>query len=58
MHYLVSPRIAANAEIGWTLKEDKNLFDFSLNIKSLQKRWTEKGIYFAPDYVEEKIKMS
>ena len=58
MHYLVSPRIAANAEIGWTLKEDKNLSYFSLNIKSLQKRWTEKGIYFAPDYVEEKIKMS
>lgn len=54
MHFLVFPRIAAYAEIGWTLKEHKNFSDFSLNLKSLQKRWTEKGIYFAPDSVVEK----
>jgi len=54
MHFLVFPRIAAYAEIGWTLKGHKNFNDFAINLKSFQKRWTEKRIYFAPDSITQK----
>lgn len=55
MHYKVFPRIAAYAEVGWTEKEHKNFSSFKGSLRNLQKRWTAKGIYFAPDeYVEKK----
>jgi hexosaminidase len=55
MHFKVFPRIAAFAEIGWTKKENKDFAAFTSALKHLQKRWTEKGIYFAPDeFVEKK----
>ncbi len=48
MHYLVFPRIAAYAEVGWTKIENKNYDSFSVSLKKLQERWNQKGIYFAP----------
>ena len=55
MHYKVFPRIAAYAEIGWTNKEQKDFVTFKKSLKNLQKRWTAKEIYFAPDeFVEKK----
>lgn len=54
MHFRVFPRIAAYAEIGWTNKEHKNFKSFKSALKNLQKRWTAKGIYFAPDAFVEK----
>jgi hexosaminidase len=54
MHYKVFPRIAAYAEVGWTEKEHKQFSNFKTSLINLQKRWTTKGIYFAPDaYVEK-----
>ena len=49
------PRIAAYAEIGWTSKENKNFKSFKSALKNLQKRWQNKGIYFADnEFVEKK----
>ncbi|UAM96668.1 beta-N-acetylhexosaminidase [Polaribacter litorisediminis] len=56
MHYKVFPRIAAYAEVGWTEKEHKNFSSFKGALRNLQKRWTAKGIYFAPDEFVEKKK--
>ena len=56
MHYKVFPRIAAYAEIGWTKKENKNFSLFKSSLKNIQKRWTSKGIHFAPDKFVEKKK--
>jgi len=49
MHFLVFPRIAAYAEVGWTKKENKNFENFKLGLKGLQKNWEQRGIYYAPD---------
>lgn len=55
MHYKVFPRIAAYAEVGWTNKNQKKFSVFKVSLKNLQKRWTAKEIYFAPDeFVEKK----
>ena len=55
MHYKVFPRIAAYAETSWTNKDQKKFIPFKNSLKNLQKRWTAKGIYFAPnEYVEKK----
>ncbi len=54
MHYKVFPRIAAYAEIGWTEKKNKKFSTFKKSLKNLQKRWTAKEIYFAPDQFVEK----
>ena len=56
MHYKVFPRIAAYAEVGWTAKENKEFGVFKTSLKNLQKRWTAKEIYFAPDEFVEKKK--
>ncbi len=53
MHFQAFPRIAAYAEIGWTQKENKNFDDFLVALQGLKKRWTQKGIYYAPDTVAE-----
>ena len=54
MHYRVFPRIAAYAEVGWTEKKRKDFTLFKTSLKNLQKRWTAKEIYFAPDDFTEK----
>ncbi|WP_445748415.1 beta-N-acetylhexosaminidase [Polaribacter sp.] len=54
MHFQVFPRIAAYAEIGWTKKELKDFDTFKSNLSSLEKRWNERGIYFAPNAEVEK----
>lgn len=54
MHYRVFPRIAAYAEIGWTAKKRKDFTLFKTSLKNLQKRWTAKEIYFAPNEFLEK----
>lgn len=54
MHFHVFPRIAAYAEIGWTKKEVKDFNNFKSNLISLEKRWSEKGIFFAPNAIVEK----
>ncbi len=54
MHYRVFPRIAAYAEVGWTVKTNKNFSHFKISLKNLQKRWTAKEIYFAPEEIVEK----
>ena len=54
MHFQVFPRIAAYAEVGWTEKKNKNFDTFKTSLTKLQKRWKQKGIYYAPDSVVEK----
>lgn len=54
MHFHVFPRIAAYAEIGWTKKEVKDFNNFKSNLIFLEKRWSEKGIFFAPNAIVEK----
>ncbi len=56
MHFQVFPRIAAYAEVGWTQKENKDFEQFKEGLKDLQKRWKQKGIYYAPDEAVEKKK--
>lgn len=53
MHFMAFPRIAAYAEVGWTQKENKNYNDFLEALEELGKRWTQKGIYYAPEAVTE-----
>ncbi|MEN8230858.1 MAG: beta-N-acetylhexosaminidase [Bacteroidota bacterium] len=53
MHFQVFPRIAAYAEVGWTEKKNKNFDRFKSALPDLQKRWAQKGIYYAPDPVVE-----
>jgi hexosaminidase len=54
MHFMVFPRIAAYAEVGWTEKRNKNFETFKEALKNFQKRWEGKGIYYAPDSAVEK----
>ncbi len=55
MHFMVFPRIAAYAEVGWTELKNKNFDNFKVALKKLQKHWKQQGIYFAPDsFVEKK----
>jgi hexosaminidase len=56
MHFLVFPRIAAYAEVGWTEKKSKNFDSFKTALMKLQKRWEQKGIYYAPDSIVENQK--
>lgn len=53
LHYQVFPRIAAYAEVGWTNKKNKKYKRFKSSLKSLQKRWDEKNIYYAPISIAE-----
>ena len=54
MHFLVFPRIAAYAEVGWTEKSSKNFDTFKIALNRLEKRWEQKGIYYAPNSAVEK----
>ena len=49
MHYMVFPRIAAYAEIGWTESNNKNFDSFLNGLTRLQQKWEKKGINFAPN---------
>jgi len=49
MHYMVFPRIAAYAEVGWTELENKDFDSFQTGLLRLQKKWKRKGINFAPN---------
>lgn len=53
MYFMVFPRIAAYAEVGWTEKDNKNFDNFKVSLRGLQKRWKQKGIYYAPNSVVE-----
>ncbi len=48
MDFLVFPRIAAYAEVGWTMKENKDYGRFKEVLPSLLKIWEKNNIYFAP----------
>ncbi|MGQ7868335.1 beta-N-acetylhexosaminidase [Sunxiuqinia sp. sy24] len=55
MHFMVFPRLAAYAEVGWTELENKDFDSFKTALKRLQAIWKQKGIYYAPDdFVEKK----
>jgi hexosaminidase len=49
MHFQVFPRIAAYAEVGWTLPENKDFKKFESRLEHIQHAWMQKEIYFAPD---------
>lgn len=57
MDYMVFPRIAAYAEVGWTQKSQKDFDAFSTALTPLLKIWEKEGIYYAPmDWVDGKKK--
>ena len=57
MDYMVFPRIAAYAEVGWTEKSEKDFEAFTLALTPLLEIWQNKGIYFAPmEWVDGKKK--
>jgi hexosaminidase len=53
MHFMVFPRIAAYAEVGWTEMKNKDFDNFKQALQKFQKHWTQKEIYFAGDDVVE-----
>ena len=48
MDFMVFPRIAAYAEVGWTQPKQKNFEAFLKTLPTLMKIWENEGIYFAP----------
>jgi hexosaminidase len=40
------PRIAAYAEVGWTMEENKDFDRFTDALVKLKKYWDKKGIYY------------
>jgi N-acetyl-beta-hexosaminidase len=53
MHFMVFPRIAAYAEVGWTVMKNKNFDNFKLALLKFKKHWEQAGIYYAVDSVVE-----
>ncbi|RKD86382.1 beta-N-acetylhexosaminidase [Mangrovibacterium diazotrophicum] len=51
MHFMVFPRIAAYAEVGWTQIENKNFGEFERALKKMKMHWDKIGVYYAPDSV-------
>jgi hexosaminidase len=49
MHFMIFPRIAAYAEVGWTEKKNKDFNNFRMNLHRFQKHWEQQEIYFAGD---------
>ena len=45
----VFPRIAAYAEVGWTLKSQKSWTIFSNSLDKLKQRWDLEGINYTTD---------
>jgi hypothetical protein len=58
IHFHVFLRIASHAEMSWIKKEVNDFDNFKLNLISLKKRGSEKGIFFATNAVVEKINMN
>lgn len=48
MNWLVYPRIAAYAEVGWTEKDKLNYERFLKSLQPVLKRWSDKGIKYGP----------
>lgn len=48
MDFMIFPRIAAYAEVGWTMPKEKNFDQFLSSLSSLMETWKAKGIYHAP----------
>ena len=48
MDFMVFPRIAAYAEVGWTQPKQKNFEAFLKTLPTIMKIWENEGIYFAP----------
>ncbi|RHJ88886.1 beta-N-acetylhexosaminidase [Parabacteroides bouchesdurhonensis] len=48
MNYQVFPRIAAYAECGWTLPQNKDFDRFKISLDNLLQIWKEKGISVGP----------
>lgn len=48
MDYMVFPRIAAYAEVGWTQPKQKNFDRFLKSLPSMLDVWKSNGIYYAP----------
>ena len=42
MHFMVFPRIAAFAEVGWTEKGNKDYERFTMNLRKLEKHWEQR----------------
>lgn len=47
MDKMVFPRLAAYAEVGWTLPENKNFDRFSVSLSKLKEQWKQQGIGFS-----------
>ena len=48
MNYKIYPRIAAYAEVGWTLKENKDYDRFRSSLTNLLKNWDREMIGYGP----------
>lgn len=48
MNYKIYPRIAAYAEVGWTLKENKDYNRFCRSLANLLKSWDREKIKYGP----------
>jgi len=48
MDFQVFPRIAAYAEVGWTMKENKDYSRFKMLLPNLLNIWEKQPVYFAP----------
>lgn len=48
MNYKIYPRIAAYAEVGWTLLPHKDYDRFRSDINNLMKSWDKEGIKYGP----------
>lgn len=59
LDFMVNPRLSALAESAWTSKENKNLADFKVRLKSMFSYFDEQGIYyynpFNPDSTPEPV---
>ena len=49
LDYMVFPRLAACAEVGWTAKENKDYASFLLRLKTQKLRWDVAGVRYARD---------
>ena len=54
MDYMIFPRIAAYAEVGWTPTDNLDYTAFKKSLQNILEIWKEKEIYYAP--LEEKKK--
>ncbi|MFI5452189.1 beta-N-acetylhexosaminidase [Pedobacter sp. UC225_61] len=48
MNYQLFPRLAANAEVGWTAAGNKDYSSFTSRLNYFLSRWKDKGIIYSP----------